>query len=264
MSRYLPIALKNMSITLGHIVEAMAKAPEYKLQYFARLTDLYRHLALGDFLMTDEPEGMFYHLRLGAQAFVEFLNQAEEPEKATSKATVYFDAVCAEDWQVAKEIATLTPGRVNDRKEYEEEFLYMRTIMDYFSLGKGMDDIQGMLNRYEALHQEHADQHFVLLQALLEKNVDQFESALEMLVDDIREKKGGGGHLYEGTLDQAAVLPHISTEVMAWIKLARKQGMAVQEEYLLAPAAAMVSLPNDILPAGEWLQYEGFSSLVDG
>lgn len=260
MSIYLPLAVKNCAITLEGILETMDGAA-YKLLYYDRIASLYRQVGIGEFLMTNDPLPMFKHLQSGIQAYIEFLEHAEEPEKATSKLEVLFDAVCIGDMDAVKRLAHLAPRQVNPRKEYEEDFLYTRILLDVFGLDKTQDDVQPMMDEFEAFHADNTDDRFDLVTALLEKSEPLFQETLEVLIDERVEHYKGDFDLYSGKQEEAAIMSHVSTEVIAWLKLAQRQGIALHGEYAMAPSSAIATVALPPLAPRSWRAIDSYRSL---
>jgi hypothetical protein len=255
--QYLPLSVKNLSISLEEILEAIKTSStwEYKSLYFDRIANFYKQVGIGELLMTDDESALHRHLQLGIQAYVEFLQNAAPAEIATSKISAFLDAVCMADVAAMTTLAQLAPTQRNPRKEYEEDFLYMRILMDVFGLGKTLEDVQGLLDEFEAFHAENPDQRFTALTALLTNDAQAFHDALETLIVEHETGYAKGGDLYQGTVDEAPILAAVSTEVAALVKLAKKQGMAVAAQYSLAPSSVMIDC---VLPAPaprSWLAY---------
>lgn len=256
--QYLPLSVKNASITLEDILEALRSAPswEYKALYFDRIASLYRQLGVGELLLTDDETHLHRQLQLGIQAYTEFLQNAKPSEIAISKISVFFDAVCLGDITTMSTLAQLAPRQQNPRKEYEEDFLYMRILMDVFALKKTPEEVSSLIKEFESFHVENPDQRFSLLVALLDKDNDAFFDALEVLVDEHIKRYADGGDLYKGTRDEASILVNMSTEVVALLKLAKQQGLAISGEYKLAPSTAMADCALPDPAPRSWLGYQ--------
>lgn len=260
MDMYLPLAVKNVGITLEDILSQISGA-EYKFLYYDKISSLYRQIGVGEYLITDDAQAMFDMLELGIQSYIEFLEKAEDSEKAISKITVFFDAVCCQNKNAMEKLAQLAPQQLNSRKEYDEDFLYMRILMDVFGLEKSRQDVQIMLDEYEKFHNEYPDERFNLIIALLDKDDKAFHNSLELLTKERLGRYAKGGDLYEGTLEEASILSDVSTEVMAWLWLARFQNIDLGSKYALAPDSAMQVCQTTPLAEGAWLSYESYRSL---
>jgi hypothetical protein len=259
--QYLPMAVKNVSLTLEDILTALKEAPAWRYEplYFERISSLYRQLGIGEFLLSDDETSIHARLQLGVQAYIEFLQNAERSELAASKALPFFDAVCLGDQQAMATLSRLSPAARNSRKEYEEDFLYMRIMMDFFGLRKTLDQVKPLLAEFESFHVDYPDQRFSLLVALFDKDSRAFAEALEVLIDERVARYADGGDAYVGTRDEAAILAHVSAEVIAWVKLAKQQGLAIAQEYTLAPGSAVVDSALSAPPPRGWLAFQSQS-----
>lgn len=260
MEMYLPLAVKNVAITLEDILSHISGA-EYKFLYYDKIASLYRQIGIGEYLITDNTQPMFDMLQLGIQSYIEFLEKAEDSEKAISKMIVFFDAACCQNKNAMEKLAQLAPQQINPRKEYDEDFLYLRILMDIFGLGKTRQDVQTMLDEYEEFHNAYPDERFNLIIALLDKDDKAFHNSLELLTSERLGRYAKGGDLYEGTLEEAAILSDISTEVMAWLWFARFQNINLKSEYALAPDSAMQASQSTPLVEGAWRSCESYRSL---
>lgn len=257
---YLPIAVKNISITLEDIIEAFNAGPDYKLLYFDRISDLFRQMAVGEFLMTSDIDVFFKHLQMGVQAYIEFLENVDDSEKVTSRVKVFFDATCINDKAAMARLSQLSTRTMNTKKEYEEDFYCLRILMDIFGENKNFDDIKDLFEEFEDLAGGNSDPRFELLKSLLEKDEPAFQDAMELLIEQESEAYKDTD-LYSGKLDESAVLSHMSTEVIAWLKLATIQGFTVYDSYLLAPSMAISSMTIPPKPAGSWRKFTSYRSL---
>lgn len=260
MEMYLPMAVKNIGLTLEDILSNISTA-EYKLLYYDKISSLYRQIGIGEYLMSNSVISMFSMLQLGIQSYIEFLEKADDSEKAISKIVVFFDAVCCQDKKAMADLALLAPRQLNARKEYDEDFLYMRILMDIFGLGKPREDVQVMLDEYEAFHSENSDERFNIIIALLEKDGKAFHESLELLISERLDRYADGGDLYKGTLEEATILSHVSTEVIAWLWFARIQNIGLSNEYALAPSSSMQAYRPVPLTEGAWRSCESYRSL---
>ena len=260
MEIHLSMAVKNVGLRLEEILSNISAA-EYKLLYYDKISSLYRQIGIGEYLISNNATSMFSMLQLGVQSYIEFLEKAEDSEKAISRIVTFFDAVCCQDKKAMADLALLAPRQLNPRKEYDEDFLYMRILMDIFGLGKNREDVQVMLDEYEAFHRENTDERFNIIIALLEKDSKGFHESLEVLISECLERYTDGGDLYKGTLEEAAILSHLSTEIITWLWFARFQNIDLNNEYALAPSSSMQDYDAAPLTEGAWRSPESYRSL---
>lgn len=260
MAMYLPIAVKNISITLEGLLEQIA--PDYyELDTFKTVSSLYRQLGIGQFLLSNDADDLFLQLHYSLQAYLEFLQNSGDSQKAISHMAIFFDALIIGDSDAIHKLAQLAPTAMNNRKEYEEDFLFMRILLDVFGLNKTFSEIESKLMAYEAYHNENPDTRFPILKALLEKDNEDFEEALPPYLEEKKQAYADGGDLYRGTLEEAAVNAHVSCEFLGLLKLAELQGLMLDKEYILAPSSARFSYQLPAIAEGSWRQIQSQRSI---
>lgn len=235
-SNYLPIAVKNSGTALEEYLPEVLKAPITQRPYLT-VCLLYRRLAVGWLLMSADPERFFTYLFKSARAYVHFLEFGPDAEKVTSRSEPFFDAVACRDQEAARAIARKTPVTFNPKREYEEDFLYMRFLMDLYTGDSGPEQLEELLARWAALAGDE-DVRLELCRALLERNQKALDAAIGLAV---AEKVQGFAALREEERlhpDEAPLFPHVSTEVLAWVELAERVGLKTQRNLSLAPSVA--------------------------
>ncbi|WP_020405094.1 immunity 49 family protein [Hahella ganghwensis] len=258
---YLPLAIKNTGMSLQEVLPELLRASSPKLSHYLFVCKSYRQLGVGELLISNDPEPFYSRLYKSAQAFVHFLKIGDNAEKATSQAYPFFDAVACGAEDVARKIALLCPDTINLRKEYEEDFLYYRILMKAFYLAAPDSEIQDLLDEFESYHDQNPDERFELCKALIDKDQESFDEALSACVQALLDSYGEQKKASRLNADEAATLSHVSPEVLAWLLLARKQGLTVAAEYQLAPSTAQKLHLAVYPPADSWKQIESFTEL---
>ncbi|MDG9669606.1 immunity 49 family protein [Hahella sp. CR1] len=262
-SNYLPIAIKNTGMSLEDIVPHLPKE-EPKLQYYTYTCTLFRRLAAGELLITDNPKPFYKQLCHSANAFIYFLERAPEEEQAVSLALPFFDAIACGYEEGARRIAELSTNKLNPRKEYEEEFLYTRILMEHFYLQTDPKKIEERLEEFSGYSDDNYDPHYALCQALLDKDQVAFDEALKECIqkrlDDI--EKIDADSMDPHVSAEAATTAHVSTEVLAWLILAERQGLTTSEEVSLAPSTARLLRLAELPQREEWKVVARYRSLT--
>ncbi|WNG39754.1 hypothetical protein F0U61_43330 [Archangium violaceum] len=234
---FLPIAVKNSGIALEDLVPQVLAAPP-RLKHYLHICLLYRRMAVGSLLMSSDPELFYAALFKSSRAFLHFLTTAPEEEKVTSKSEPFFDAIACHDQDGALAIARASRMTLATGREYEDDFFYLRFLMEHFFLGTPEDALRRKLDDWAALTGGNPDPHLELCRALLDKNQSAFDSALATGIEQRQErieKQRARETLHP---DEAATLAHVSTEVLAWLKLAEQAGLTVARDHPLAPGVA--------------------------
>lgn len=233
-ANYLPLAVKNIVSDLSDIVPNLSRASLLAL-YYDKVSSLFRLKACGDFLLTANPEIFSDGLSKSVNVYIHFLKNSKAEEKSASKCDAFFDALCIEDLSGAVEIARLSPVSTNFRKEYEEDFYFFRILMDFFALKKSLKDISPQLEEYRKLSEENPDENFDIVASLLEKNQDQFDQAISQYIDLYEERLDKPVDIYQGNVDSWPIENSISIRILAFLKMAKIQGMTISRCYKFAP-----------------------------
>lgn len=234
---FLPIAVKNSGVALEDLVPQVSAAPP-RLKYYLHICLLYRRVAVGSLLMSSDPEPFYASLFKSSRAFLHFLTTAPDDEKVTSKSEPFFDAIACRDRDGALAIARASRASLATGREYEEDFFYMRFLMERFFLGTPEDALRRTLDDWTTLTEANPDQRLELCRALLDGDQAAFDSALTTGIEQRQGRIQKQRDRESLNPDEAATLAHVSTEVLAWLELAELAGLNVTPEHPLAPAVA--------------------------
>jgi len=234
---FVAVAVKNSGVSLEEILPVLVNSPPERKHYLYTCT-LFRRIATGELLVGADPRPFHENLFKSSRAFAYFLERAPKSELLTSASEPFFDAVACRDDEGAKKIATLSPASFQSGKEYEEDFWYLRFLMDLY-LKRPRAPLAKLLDDWEALAATgEEDLRAPVCRALLDKDQKAFDSALEELIGSIeakikKERK-------EETLnpDVGPTTAKISTEILALLELAEQAGLKVRGERPLAPGLA--------------------------
>lgn len=218
-----------------------------------RITKLYRQLGVGEFLLEGDAQDLYEFLQLGVQACDDLLREVSPEDVATSRLLAWFDAVCVGDRDAMASIAARAPRECNPRKEYEEDFLYMRIAMDAVGLGRPVAEVEPMLARLRELSADRRDARAELLVAFLGGDVSAFVAALRALCE---EHDAFYGEIVPASLvEERRILRHLPPlEVVAWLALARRSTMP-DAELAEVPAALLEECAVPRPPPRRWLEY---------
>ncbi|WP_163997994.1 immunity 49 family protein [Pyxidicoccus caerfyrddinensis] len=257
---YVGVAIKNCGLSLEDVLPEVVKVAP-KLKYYQHICLMYRRMAAGALLAGGDPQPFYNYLFRSSRAFLHFLQTAPDEEKVTSKSEPFLDAIACRDKEGAKAIAkasrtTLAPG-----KEYEEDFLYMRILMERFYLGASPATLKHLLAEYAGFVGTNTDPHLDLCRALVAADQEAFDEALAAAID-VRVKRIKKERNQE-TLhpDEAATLAHVSPAVLAWLELAEAAGLKVAPDHPLAPRTARLFHRIQFPAPDAWRTAEQFSTV---
>lgn len=244
---YTPLAVRAAAFEIAEVFENIPDAP---LQFRTALyvCSRYRRAAAGMLLLGGNPALFFQNLFHSSRCFASSLEALPDDSKSTSKFEPFFDAIAAGDEEGALQIARLSRSTWNETAEYEDDFLYMLSLMHYFCLRSPAEQVQQFLERYEQVLDGAADVRFDLAKALIYRDQDAFNDAVDRFILGRRkhiEKQRSTDML---DLDEAATIVHISTELLALLALADKSGLSTKPDYEFAPSLARLSRSNQRFP----------------
>lgn len=203
-----------------------------------RFCQNFRIAGIGSLLMSGTSARFHECLHASARAFVHFATSAPEAQKLTSRAEPFFDAIACEDTEAARSLAHLS-RRVADRnREYEEDFLFVRFLMDHFFLGTSASEGQSLLDRYERVLEGSADTRLEVCRALLAADGARFDEALTRMMEE-REVRFQKLHDKESVAEEIlATEGYVSVEGLALVRLAISNGLHPREDFLFIPSLA--------------------------
>lgn len=156
-------------------------------------------------------------------------------EQATSFAACWWDAIAGGYWDAAREIARLSRATPNPQREHEDDFLYVRFLMERSFLAPEPVDQRGLeshaaqqverLARWEEVLEAGADPRLELCRALQDHDSEAFQAALIAAADARRaslEKMQAKGTLLH---EQAIWVKPVWPEGLALLRLAERDGL---------------------------------------
>lgn len=229
----LPLAVKNIGMNLESMLPRLAAGKPTR-HGTHQLCHMYRLIAYGEFLMSCDLKPWVEHLSKSAHARHAFLTTAPSEQKACSQTDAFFDAVACQDHDTAHALATAAPRQCADHLEYEEDYCYLRFLMDTF-LGEPDAARETLLNRWSVLLDGAADARFALCLTLWEKDSDALPDVLADAIEAVLEEKAKTAASGRLSVDETTILAHLSTEVLTWLHLCAPH-IALEADYPLAPA----------------------------
>ncbi|WP_163991486.1 Imm49 family immunity protein [Pyxidicoccus caerfyrddinensis] len=236
-SKFLPVFIGN---ALGDNEELLPAFTAGKggLKEALRFCQNFRIAGIGSLLMSGTAARFHECLHASARAFVQFASAAPEAQKLTSRAEPFFDAVACGDTEAARELARLLPRAADKNREYEEDFLFVRFLMDHFFLGRDASEGRDLLERYEKVLEGSEDPRLAVCHALLAVDGAGFDDALTRMMN-AREVRFG--KLRDKEALEPEVLEtegYVSIEGLALVRLAVSKGLQPLEDVLFIPSVA--------------------------
>ncbi|HSP81038.1 MAG TPA: Imm49 family immunity protein [Myxococcaceae bacterium] len=236
-------------IAAGHPVEEVGEVYEEVEEYF-------QATACCALLVSADREGFQRHLFWSALARRYFLQRSQEQGSADdfrcarSRSNAFFCAVVAGDMALALEIGDLSPEQWRQEGEYEEDFAY-HLFLHRLLKGVAQQERGELLRYFEKALGGTPSPRFDLCQALQNEAAEDFESALQELVDSHAAE-------LEALRPQSTDVPtfeprsRIFIEGLALLRIAASVGLPLsgEQDYRFCPRSGLVkplrSRPDDI------------------
>jgi Immunity protein 49 len=258
---YLPLAVKSAAMLISKMLpDIIGGRPTLESALY--LSEMYRRMAVGFLLMSGTPDAYYTHLFRSGRSFAYFLEITDDARKATSKAAPFLDAIACNDIQGATLIAELSRRQWNPDKEYEDDFLYVDFLMQKFFLRADRTALGRILDRYEVVLDGAEDFRLDLCKALLAETQRPFDNAIAAFVDDASARLQRLRKADELNPDEAATTVHVSTELLAWLRLAGGIGFTLQRNYPMAPEPAMMFGRARLPTPDAWMTIVSFTDIL--
>lgn len=221
---YLPLAYKAAGMHLeDRVEEYLAGPPGLKMAVF--LAEMYRRLGLAAYLMSADSAPLLGFLGKGGRTFLHFLRKGNPDEQATGKATAFFDAIVARDDAGARELSRLSRRQHREHAEYEEDFLYLRYLMDRFRGESEEADRAALLERFETVLDGEDDPRLEVCQSLEARDADQFSTSIAAFVEATGTRLDELSAADQLHPDEAATTAKVSVELVALCLLGAELGL---------------------------------------
>jgi hypothetical protein len=210
------------------------------------------------YLLLDKDSNSFHHdLNVVAYARRHLLNRYLRAGYAdrymcSGLAEGFMDAIAASNFDLALDIALLSPSIWEHDYEYEDDFCYARFLHIYLIDSKAaLSDMDVLLKQFEKVLQGTASARFDLCRAFSQKDNVLFTNAFN---DLLIERKGELSN--SATLADEFVISALNTSIfvegLAILRLADRAGFTTEQEYQGCPSLARltsITPPDDPMPA---------------
>ncbi|AEI63401.1 Imm49 family immunity protein [Corallococcus macrosporus] len=249
----LPLIEKNSLIQLQMVLPRVLTRQVTQAQMMS-VCALYRRMGIAQLFLSGLPDSLFEELSRSARAFLFFLQGADDSTMTTSRSEPYFDAIACGDTEAEREIAQHSRATWNPGEEYEDDFLYVRILMERFTLAAPTARLDAAMSRYEGLPTARDDARLPLCQALVAADAQRFEEGLSLLLDVRTRELRKRIEAERLSPDDAATTAHLSVEVLALLRLAGRARLPTEQHYPLAPSVARRLDRARLPPPASWRQ----------
>ena len=212
----------------------------------------YRAIGICGLLLHADTDMFFNGLIQGALTRKYYLNRCvrenhlSDPARKSSFVDPFLDAVAANQFKLARQIAELSPDAWQKDFEYEDDFAYAAFLHEFIRFDAASEDqLHGILDRYERVLEGSADTRFELCQALQSRSQSRFE---EVFYDLLNEHDERMSQIADPKLDSSLAKEYtfepnrwIFVEGLAMLRIADKLELRTEAEYKFCPSIARLS-----------------------
>jgi hypothetical protein len=249
----------SIRIYIDFVIEFVERDPSIQ-SLGKRCHEISRHYrALGACALLAEADidAFFHNLIRSAQTRQYFLDRCRQENyssdfyMAASFNGPFFDAVAANQFRLAEEIARLSPQEWRERDEYEDDFAYT-----HFLHGLVMNQSEGLvlgpaiLERLEKALEGAPSPRLAACQAILARDTEGFESAFADLLAAREAEIAAARSTSEA--EEVVFEPEagVFVEGLALLKLAGRLGLSPAPEHPMCPSIARRTDYHPFVPAG--------------
>ncbi|HWB81318.1 MAG TPA: hypothetical protein VG755_40425 [Nannocystaceae bacterium] len=228
MSLELSTAIDNAEFMLANAIPAFAAGTLGELDHAHAIGTTYRSRGISELLLGGVVQPLHLAQMQSTSAYAFGLRRStNDDEKVTSLAGCFWDAVSAQYWDAAREIATLSRMSHNPSREHEDDYLYVAFLMQRYFLDAPADEQQQLLDRWTVVLEGNLDPRHDLCRALRGGDQGAFEAAIVTMSDN-REAELLRRHKQQKlTAEQMAWLLPVWPEGLALLRLAERDGMSL-------------------------------------
>ena len=220
--------------------------PVQKGKYAMAVSNYYEAVAICELLLDAEVDTFFHHLIRSAQTRKWLLEQSKRDKGYSPQALKasyikpFFDAIVANQFNLAIEIARLSPKTCYPNVEYEDDFYYAHFLYKYL-MKEHEDELIEILNKFYKVLEGMESARFKLCWTLLKKVTEGCKEAFndllserELRIEKIRK------HSSYGDGSDALFFPNsvVYLEGLAWLRLLDRAGAKMDYEYKYCPEIA--------------------------
>ena len=226
--------------------------PKYPIdkigQLTIELTEKFRVLAI-IILLTKGNNNVFYHNLIRSsktrEAYLLKLRNStlqNDHHYASGRYEPLVDAIAANDFQLAKSIAALSPKDWKVGHEYEDDYCYAQILHRLIQDIVPENEISEYIDQFKNYLEGEPNARLEVCESLLKRDQHDFDDAFESLILE-RELKISKDK-ERGQIENPLVMAQrqIFVEGLAILRLAEKRGLQTEREYQYCPSLARIPM----------------------
>ncbi|WNG20180.1 Imm49 family immunity protein [Cystobacter fuscus] len=249
MESSLEIDQENIRFILRSLLDSLRSGPqplELEGVTTQEISIRYRRLAICSLLLDASTASFYRLLSHSSQAYLSVLRKVDWSTIASSyylcasRALPFFDAIAASDLGTARDIAQASALSWMEEDEYEDDFLYMRFLMELTS-DRQSPGLARMLQRFRKVAAGSAPARLKVCEALIARDGAAFGAAMEELELE-RQEELERLRRNSGTDPQRlSTEAHVFIEGLAVVRLAGMVGIETAHQYPGIPSLVVAT-----------------------
>lgn len=237
---HLPIHVANAELELEELLEATGGGVHATQQQVLAVSRACRVVGIGELFMRGAAERFEAALRQSAEHALRALGSGRP--WLSSHIEPLLDALACGALDLARRMAAAWGTTWVTPDEYEEDHLHAMMLKHHLASVPAQASSEAMLVRWKSLVSDEPDRRIALWQELLNGDAVTFDPALEEFLGHEERRLLKLASHSALPPDEQLTSARLSVEGLAFIAIARRQGFALQPDYLLAPSLAQLPL----------------------
>lgn len=232
-SAYLSSYISNSIGRADALLPEVAATPTFDNSYLT--CGYFRTLGACSYLRDLDTATLFDSLHRSAGCYLHALKELPESEKRISECEPVFDAICAGLNGAVTEMIPFVPDRYNADYEYEDDFLYVYFLLNYFyESEKNLERCEKILSDFENSLSGFSAR-FDICKAFFDKEENDFTDAFDQFLLEREQTIIGKIEREAMAEEEWAWRKYISFEGMALLQLASESGFNTDINYSQIP-----------------------------
>lgn len=215
-----------------------------------QISHQYRSLAICKLLIDGDTDGFYHDLIRSAKTRIYYLSRCHNENyliansyMVGSRSEPFFDALVANQFGLAAEIASLALKEWSPDDEYEDDFYYTHFLHRYILFDPEMEnDLKVIFENFEKSLKGTANARLKVCEVLLTKDQQAFDVSFDKLLNERKVQIEQEQLTALGEEMTFQTERHIFIEGLALLRIAENAGLPTQKEYLYCPSLARLPI----------------------
>lgn len=247
MSAELATVVANSTYTLERSLGPFEAGQLGTIEDLFGITALYRGRATAELLLRGVADPLFVGQMQTVSAYLFGLPRVPPQQRVTSLGACLWDAVGAQYWAAAGQIAALSPMTHNRAREHEDDFLYVAFLMQRYFLAPGDDASPEQRHNHEQQQRERLARWEVVLDGALDPRLDLCHALLDADRAAFEESLVAVSDARNAKLEQRRAQERLRKEELAWLQPIWPEGLALlrfaERDGLVDPGLSVPRVP---------------------